>query len=79
MLSEDEGMAPEPPAFTGLFCPALFKTLLYKAKTTAHIGTDPAMSDSALGLSDPKDLLFSEPATGNMEIPSSKLFLDVVQ
>lgn len=81
MLSEDEGMAPEPPAFTGLFRPALFKTLntRHKANTTAHIGADPAMSDSALGLSDPNDLLFSEPATGNTEIPSPKLFLDVVQ
>ncbi|XP_070605566.1 titin-like [Erythrolamprus reginae] len=75
MVSED-GVAPNRPAFTGLFNPALFKTLLYKAKTTAGVGAD---ADTSLDLSDPNILVFSEPAIDKEEIPTPKLFLDVVQ
>lgn len=34
-LSEDEGLMPDQPVFAGLFCPALLKSLLFKAKYTA--------------------------------------------
>lgn len=78
-LSEDEGMAPDHPTFMGLFRPALFKSLLFKAKNIVRMGADPTTSDSTLGLADPSELLFSEPATENEVIPSPKLFLDVVQ
>lgn len=37
-LSKDEGVLPDRPVATGLFCHDLFKTLLNKAKTTANIG-----------------------------------------
>ncbi|XP_058052191.1 uncharacterized protein LOC131204695 [Ahaetulla prasina] len=73
-LSEYEGMAPPPPA--RLFRPALFKSLLLKAKAAAHLGADSATTESALN---PSELLFSEPVAEKEEIPSPKLFQDVVQ
>ncbi|XP_034262888.1 uncharacterized protein LOC117658879 [Pantherophis guttatus] len=79
MLSEDKGGTTDTLGFTGLFRPALFKTLLHRAKATARIGGDPSVSDPASGLSDPNSLVFSEPTTDNEEIPSPKLFLDAVQ
>ncbi|KAG8136421.1 hypothetical protein E2320_005002 [Naja naja] len=57
-LSEDEGLFPDPLAFTGLFSPALFKSLLHKAKTMAHMGVDSHPSEAALGLQDPSEGLF---------------------
>ncbi|KAG8126519.1 hypothetical protein E2320_021627 [Naja naja] len=56
-LSEDEAPDP-PPAFAGLFCPALFKSLLFKAKATVHLGADPATTESALDLVNPSELLY---------------------
>ncbi|XP_013907084.1 PREDICTED: serine/arginine repetitive matrix protein 1-like [Thamnophis sirtalis] len=76
-LPLDEGGTPDVHGFVGLFNPALFKTLLQKAKATARIEADPAASDPAL--SDPNNLLFSEPSTNKDEIPCPKFFLDVVQ
>ncbi|XP_070605563.1 lamina-associated polypeptide 2-like isoform X2 [Erythrolamprus reginae] len=78
-VSEEKAGAPERPAFTGLFNPDLFKTLLSKAKATTGIGADPAVSDPSLDLSDPKSLVSSEPASEKEEIPTPKLFLDFVQ
>ncbi|XP_070806291.1 uncharacterized protein [Pituophis catenifer annectens] len=71
-----EGTDPQPKAFTRLFRPALFKSLLFKAKASAQLGTDPATKESAL---DPSKLLFSELTAEIEEIPSPKLFQDVVQ
>ncbi|XP_013907088.1 PREDICTED: uncharacterized protein LOC106537476 [Thamnophis sirtalis] len=76
-LSGDQDGTPDPHGFVGLFSPALFKTLLQKAKATARIGGDPAGLDPAS--SDPNNLLFTEPATEKEEIPCPKFFLDVVQ
>ncbi|XP_060541070.1 uncharacterized protein LOC117659200 [Pantherophis guttatus] len=78
MVSEDKGGTTDTLAFTGLFNPALFKTLLHRAKATARI-EDSSASDPASGLSDPNSLVFSEPTIDNEEIPSPKLFLDVIQ
>ncbi|XP_070807546.1 uncharacterized protein [Pituophis catenifer annectens] len=78
MQSEDKGGTTDTLGFTGLFNPALFKTLLHRAKATARI-EDSSASDPASGLSDPNSLVFSEPTTDNEEIPSPKLFLDVIQ
>lgn len=52
-LSEEEGAAPNKPASVGLFPPALFKTLLGKAKAASDLGgqmdapTTPAPATSA--------------------------------
>ncbi|XP_032089935.1 uncharacterized protein LOC116519935 isoform X2 [Thamnophis elegans] len=74
--SEDNEGSPDAQGFVGLFSPALFKTLLQNAKAAAGIEADPATSDPAL--SDPNNLLFSEPVTDKEEIPCPKFFLDVV-
>ncbi|KAG8131809.1 hypothetical protein E2320_009712, partial [Naja naja] len=71
ILSEDEGLAPDSPGLHRALSPALFKSLLYKAKTIAHMGAEPRLPD-------PNELLFSETTTESEEIPSPKLFLDVI-
>ncbi|XP_060541090.1 uncharacterized protein LOC132709972 [Pantherophis guttatus] len=78
MLSGDKGGTMDSLGYTGLFRPALFKTLLHRAKATAQIGGDPSASDPASGLSDPNSLVFSERTTDNEEIPTPKLFRDAV-
>lgn len=78
-FSDDEGLIPDRPAFTGLFHPTLFKSLLYKAKTTAPMGVAEAPAEPPLGLQDPSERLFSEPAAEQDVIPSPKLFIDVIQ
>lgn len=44
-LSDDEGLAPDQPAFTGLFQPSLFKPLLFKAKNSAQPGAQTAVTE----------------------------------
>lgn len=78
-LSEDEGLMPDQPAFAGLFCPSLFKSLLFKAKNTARLGTHLPSPDPTSETADAKDSLFSEPTTEAEVVPSPRLFLDVVQ
>lgn len=77
-LSEDEGLILDPPAFTGLFPPALFKSLLHKARTTTHLGVQATSLETPLGPQGPSQGLFAQP-TAKQEIPTPKLFLDVVQ
>lgn len=51
-FSDNEGLAPDVPAFIGLFRPALFKSLLHKARLTTNLGTvgeQPSTSKSATG------------------------------
>lgn len=38
-ILEDEGLTPDIPAFTGLFPPALFRSLLFKARSTSRLHT----------------------------------------
>lgn len=38
-LLEEEGLVPDKPAFTGLFKPTLFKSILHKAKAFTRMGT----------------------------------------
>lgn len=47
-LSEDEGLILDSPAFTGLFPPALFKSLLHKARTTTHLGVQATSLETPL-------------------------------
>ncbi|XP_026558728.1 cleavage stimulation factor subunit 2 isoform X7 [Pseudonaja textilis] len=73
---KDKGVAPNVSPFATLFCPSVFKTLLQKAKITANLGADSAAaSGSALGLAGTS----GGSAIESDEIPSTKLFLDVVQ
>lgn len=78
-LSEDEGLPPDQPAFTGLFPQALFKSLLFKAVNTAGLRPPfPAQmpTPAAHGALDP---LFAEPPKAVDSIPTPPLFLDVIR
>ncbi|XP_026548661.1 lamina-associated polypeptide 2, isoforms alpha/zeta-like [Notechis scutatus] len=57
-----------------LFYPALFKSLLLKAKATTGMGAEPALEPV-----DPNELLFSQPTIESEEIPSPELFQRVIQ
>ncbi|XP_032069896.1 uncharacterized protein LOC116506324 [Thamnophis elegans] len=77
-LSEDEDLTPDQPTFIGLFKPAVFKSLLLRAKKIAKVGlTPPQGSDSRMGES--MDPLFLERTVEKEVILSTKLFLDLVQ
>lgn len=78
-LSEAEGLTPDKPAFTGLFKPSLFKSLLFKAKTTIHMVFRATSEQAAMDLQDPSEGFFDEPAPAEEIIPSPKLFVDVIQ
>lgn len=78
-LSEDEGISPGKPTYTGLFWPNLFKTLLFKAKTTANMGITGGMTDTSTEPQDPCTSLFMEQVTVQEMIPSPKFFVDVIQ
>lgn len=75
-LSEDEDMVPDPPAFTELFLPSLFKPLLHRARSTTKLGVQTAPPEVSL---DPADGLFQEPNLMQEEIPVPRLFIDVIQ
>lgn len=44
-FSDDEDLLPDRPAFTGLFRPSLFKSLLHKVKMTTHLAASEGLSD----------------------------------
>lgn len=77
-LSDDEGLPPEQPAFSGLFPQALFKSLLYKAVNTVQLGSTvpESISPPVQGKLNP---LFEEPAKSITSIPTPPLFLDVLK
>lgn len=77
-LSDDEGLPPEQPAFTGLFPPALFKSLLFKAVNTAQLGSNPVQSGSTPSQAS-LDPVFAEPTQSVDSVPVPPLFLDVVR
>lgn len=76
-LSEDEGLPPDQPAFTGLFPQALFKSLLFKAINTVQLSTssqpDPPPVAGSL------NPLFAEPPRPVTAIPMPPFFLDVIR
>lgn len=76
-VSEDEGLPPDQPAFTGLFPQALFKSLLFKAVNTAQLGTSAQPDPPAVpGSLNP---LFAEPPKPVTAISTPPLFLDVIR
>lgn len=77
-LLEDEGMTPDQPAFSGLFQPSLFKSLLFKAKTSANFGSKAAaapLRTEAVSA----ETLFSEQTIEAETIATPKIFVDLVQ
>lgn len=77
-LSEDEGIAPDKPVFSGLFIPSLFKSLLHKAKVTTKLA-DASLQDTQQAPSQPHDNLFSALKMEKEFIPCPQLFSEVVQ
>lgn len=72
-LSDDEDTpVPDPPAFTGLFPPNLFKSLLHKARGSGG-------GYRELDYSNNRACLFSKSLAEKEEIPAPQLFLDVVK
>lgn len=78
-LSDDEGLAPDQPAFIGLFKPQLFRSLLYKALAVMHLGSASATPPSGPRGSDMASSLFVELSVQQDTLPAPKLFMDVIQ
>lgn len=78
-FSDDEGLPPEKPAFTNLFCPSIFKSLLHKAKIATKFGIAGVPADTADQSSDPHDTLFQVSKPDHDVIPCPPLFADVVK
>lgn len=78
-LSDDEGLAPDQPAFIGLFRPQLFWSLLYKALAVTRLESSPPPEAGPSDGQDPATSLFVEPTAQPELIPAPKLFTDVVQ
>lgn len=71
-LSDDEDLPPEQAAFTGLFPPALFKSLLFKAVNTAQLASTEMIPPTSRGSLDP---MFAELTKPVDSIPVPLLFL----
>lgn len=78
-FSEDEGLLPDKPAFTGLFRPSIFKSLLHKAKVSTNMGVSEAPVVQSQGAHHPHDDLLVVPSTEQEFIPCPKLFAEVIQ
>lgn len=77
-FSDNEGMLPDRPAFTGLFRLSLFKSLLHKAKRTTNLATSVGQPDQEVA-SHPHDELFTVPKTEQNFIPCPQLFTEVIK
>lgn len=78
-FSEDEGLPPDKPVFTGLFCPSVFKSLLHKAKVSTKFGIAEVSPDSAAQSSAPHDAVFQVSKLDHDVIPCPPLFIDVIK
>uniref|UniRef100_A0A2D4HBF7 Uncharacterized protein n=1 Tax=Micrurus lemniscatus lemniscatus TaxID=129467 RepID=A0A2D4HBF7_MICLE len=78
-MSDDEGIKPDQPVFTGLFHPQLFKSLLFKAKTTARLDIPSPFVQQSVVQEESEDLIFSQPMTEEDVIPVRQMFSDPVQ
>lgn len=78
-LSDDDENIPDKPAFPGLFRPALFKSLLHKAKVATNMGKvlDPASLSQ--DTSNPNEALFKLPQPEFDFVPCPDLFSQVIQ
>uniref|UniRef100_A0A2D4MNC7 Uncharacterized protein n=1 Tax=Micrurus spixii TaxID=129469 RepID=A0A2D4MNC7_9SAUR len=73
----DDDLKPDQPNFTGLFCPQLFKSLLFKTKNTAHLDKYPSIQ-----CPDPQeeseDLILSQPVSEVEVIPVTQMCSDLI-
>lgn len=78
LLEGNETLAPDPPAFSGLFIPSLFKPLLHKARATTKLGGGATALATAM-FQDPGQAMFSDRSADKEEVPAPPLFLEVVK
>lgn len=78
-FSDNEGVLPDRPAFMGLFCPSVFKSLLHKAKVTTNMGVDETPIDQSQRALNPHGDLFSVSTPDQEFIPCLQLFTEVIQ
>ncbi|XP_039180626.1 DBIRD complex subunit ZNF326 isoform X2 [Crotalus tigris] len=78
-MSEDENLSPDLSPFMSVFNPALFKSLLHKARSTAQIGSEGAPQAEPSTNQGPTSQVFSEPTFTQQDIPCPPLFLNIVQ
>lgn len=78
-FSEDEGLLPDTPAFSGFFRPSLFKSLLHKARVTTNLGTGDSHLSAAQSALGPHDSLFKLTKPDKDCIPCPQLFSEVIQ
>ncbi|XP_013910711.1 PREDICTED: bystin isoform X2 [Thamnophis sirtalis] len=78
-LSDDKALVSDPPAFKAVFPPALFKTLLHKARTTTKLGVGTTTIVGTMGHKDLDEGVISESLEEKEEIPAPQLFLNVVK
>lgn len=57
-FSEDGGLMPDTPSFTGLFRPSLFKSLLHKARLKTNFSTTGQVSSGSQAATGPHEVLF---------------------
>ncbi|XP_060550761.1 lamina-associated polypeptide 2-like [Pantherophis guttatus] len=70
---------PDSPAFTGLFRPAFFKSLLHKAHLTTNLGVPGEVRTSSPATVGPHNALFKSSKPEKDCIPCPQLFTDVIQ
>lgn len=77
-FSEDEGLPPDRPPLTRLFRPALFQSLLHKAKVSTNLA-DPSVQQAPSSSSLPPEGLFNVQPAAQDFIPCPQLFSEVIQ
>lgn len=76
-FSDDEGLLPDALAFSGLFRPALFKSLLQKAHLMTNLGV-PGETQGPQTSAGPHDALFKTSVQEKDFIPCPQLFADFI-
>lgn len=78
-LLDDEGLASDQSAFTGLFRPQIFRSLLFKVLAVTCLGGTSTTGEAPSASADPASSLFAELEVEPETIPAPKLFTDVIQ
>lgn len=78
-FADDEDLPPEKPAFKNLFKPALFKSLLHKAKKATKFRLTEGSTAKGDHPSDPHDSLFQVSTQDDDAIPYPPLFSNVLK
>lgn len=78
-LSEDDDLPPDAPAFSGLFRPSMFKSLLHKAHLATNFEKVASSSTEPQATAGPHDSLFRLSKPDRDFIPCPQLFTEVIR